>query len=196
MIISHKYKFIFIKTRKTAGSSIEWFLDPYLGKDDISTGSDYDGLAPRNINIDGHIGYRWIQKNYPYEWKNYYTFAVERNPWDKTVSQYLWYTKIKPNKTAKGFENFVLSKKFDSYIDWNKYAIGNCIQVNELVKFENLHHWFRSQKIVPYNDELLNVYLKKFNKEYTHYQEYYTKKTKNIIKERYQYLINFLNYGF
>ena len=37
MIISHKYKFIFIKTSKTAGSSIEAALSNYCGKHDIIT---------------------------------------------------------------------------------------------------------------------------------------------------------------
>ena len=35
MIISHKYKFIFIKTRKTAGTSVEIALSRYCGPDDI-----------------------------------------------------------------------------------------------------------------------------------------------------------------
>lgn len=35
MIISHKHKFIFIKTRKTAGTSIEAYLKQFLGEDDI-----------------------------------------------------------------------------------------------------------------------------------------------------------------
>ncbi len=37
MIISHKHRFIFIKTRKTAGTSLEVALCKYLGKDDIIT---------------------------------------------------------------------------------------------------------------------------------------------------------------
>lgn len=37
MIISHKYQFIFIKTTKTAGTSIEVFLSQFCGVDDIVT---------------------------------------------------------------------------------------------------------------------------------------------------------------
>jgi hypothetical protein len=37
MIISHKYKFIFIKVPKTAGTSLEIFLSQFCGGDDIVT---------------------------------------------------------------------------------------------------------------------------------------------------------------
>lgn len=37
LIISHKYRFIFVKTQKTAGTSIEWYLNRLLGPDDIAT---------------------------------------------------------------------------------------------------------------------------------------------------------------
>ena len=35
MIVSHKHKFIFLKTKKTAGTSIELALSPFCGDSDI-----------------------------------------------------------------------------------------------------------------------------------------------------------------
>ena len=51
MIVSHKHKFIFIKTMKTAGTSIEAFLASYCEGRDIVT-----FLVPRMSSPAGSWG--------------------------------------------------------------------------------------------------------------------------------------------
>jgi hypothetical protein len=51
VIISHRFKFIFIKTKKTAGTSIERYLSPLCAADDILTPlvPPEPGHTPRNF---------------------------------------------------------------------------------------------------------------------------------------------------
>ena len=56
MIVSHKNKFIFLKTRKTAGSSIEIALSKHCGPEDIIT-----QIAPSEEKMRLDMGYRGRQ---------------------------------------------------------------------------------------------------------------------------------------
>ena len=153
MIISHTHKFIFIKTRKTAGSSVEHILSKRLGPDDICTGSDVDGTPRLNApHRKGHIDYRWIKKKFPTEWRTYYRFAIERNPWTKMQSYYHWHN---PNCS---FGDFCL----DNTAQWNcwfRYA-DDCIEVDKVMRYEDLHSEMQTSP-VPYADELLTTFKKK-----------------------------------
>jgi hypothetical protein len=55
MILSHKYKFIFIKTAKTAGTSVEVFLSKYCGPQDVVTPIVPAVLGHRPRNYEGFI---------------------------------------------------------------------------------------------------------------------------------------------
>ena len=58
MILSHKHKFIFIKTKKTAGTAVEAAISQLCGPEDVITPyraaseKDRTGLGPQNYQID------------------------------------------------------------------------------------------------------------------------------------------------
>ena len=54
MIICHEHKFIFIKTRKTAGTSIETALSKFCGESDSLTSlSSEDEVARKDLGLRG-----------------------------------------------------------------------------------------------------------------------------------------------
>jgi len=92
MIISHKYRFIFVKTLKTAGTSIEVFLSQQCGPLDVVT-PILPHVAPHlPRNHDGYYNHMPAveirDRVGPDIWRSYFKFCVERNPWDKTLSYY------------------------------------------------------------------------------------------------------------
>lgn len=56
MIVNHQYRFIFLKTRKTAGSSIEFALSKFCSLDDVIT-----TLLPVEEDLRKNKGYRAAQ---------------------------------------------------------------------------------------------------------------------------------------
>jgi hypothetical protein len=112
-IISHKYKFIFLKPAKVAGTSISQALGGCCGPNDIvTTALQWDksnegypvhaknegiGLGwPPHLSISEII--RRLCAAYGNDkaekiWKNYKKITVVRNPWDKAVSHFCWETR-------------------------------------------------------------------------------------------------------
>ena len=124
MIISHKHKFIFVRPRKTAGTTMQNVLSKICGEDDIIT-SGYD-KGNRNIENscwNGHPHpHLWdIKKLVGDEmWKDYFKFTFVRNPFDITVSRFFWNIKGKGQKgydtTKKDFKRW-----FENYTSTNLF---------------------------------------------------------------------------
>ena len=205
MFISHEYKFIFIKTRKTAGSSIEKiFLD------NINENFEFGGMPPEKLSpilpnsqsqfIKEHSGHRVISTYYSKEWKNYYKFTIERNPWDKTVSNFHFIQNWKPKKTKNGFEDFIMNPKNKFFLnDWELYTEKNIPVVDKIIRYENLEEDFAEvckEINFPYKGQLANTRLKGSFRSKKDYKDYYNDITKNKVKDLYTKTINYFNYKF
>lgn len=109
MILSHRYRFIFLKTMKTAGTSVEMSLSRFCGPDDIITpitpADEATRQATGSRGPQNHIGSGTaddpqffnhmsgaLVREYVGEevWQSYFKFCIERNPWDRVVSYYFF----------------------------------------------------------------------------------------------------------
>ena len=152
MIASHAHRFVFIKTRKTAGTSLEIALSRHCGPADVVTRiSPVDevlraaagGVGPQNDDTSpssyAHMGARRVIKVIGREaWDSYFTFAVERNPYDVVASSYRFSAR-KPSYT-KTFAEFVRTPRRLDRLALNErlYRIGGRIVVDHVYRYEEL----------------------------------------------------------
>jgi hypothetical protein len=117
-IVSHRHQFIFVRSRKTAGSSVEGWLAPTLGQLDLVITSAENRRLPffstphpvtRFTGIERPLkrALRLVRpalrrleihsdalsvRNTVGEsvWENYFKFSIERRPWDRLLSLWTW----------------------------------------------------------------------------------------------------------
>ena len=104
MIVSHRHRFVFLRPRKVAGTSVEVAMSRHCGDDDIITPMgrhqarwDHDAWADLGRPRTGyrrHATVEQVRSRLGDDlWKRYLKFSIVRNPWDLVVSQYHWATR-------------------------------------------------------------------------------------------------------
>jgi hypothetical protein len=152
VIASHLHRFVFVKTRKTAGTSLEIALSRHCGPDDIVTRispADEElraaagGVPPQNDDTSpssyAHMGARRVIKVIGREtWDDYFTFAVERNPFDVVASSWR-YSARKPSFT-KTFAEFVRTPRRLDRLALNErlYRVDGQVVVDQVYRYEEL----------------------------------------------------------
>lgn len=195
MIVSHKHKFIFVKTFKTAGSSIENYLQKYLGTNDILRGSEYDKTVSLNAPSKGrHKSAQIIKNMYPNEWNSYFKFSIDRNPWDVAVSWFYW-MKHAGRIQDYTFDDWLKQANYDGFKNWNRYTIDNKVAVDKVLKYENLIDEMQNIP-VPYNGELETIFLKKGHRPTKDYKIYYTDTTRKLIENNFAETISMFGYSY
>lgn len=155
MPISHKLKAIFIHIPKNAGSSIERTLDIWDKKN-----------TPDNEKLYGIINYKTVLQHLTAKelklrvsrniWRNYFKFAVVRNPWSRAVSEYNWYLRFGPLVTFHEWVGSLRHRlKINSTINIDEighnieqhkfiYDVRGKLLVDKVIRFENLKDEFKT----------------------------------------------------
>ncbi len=162
MIILHSRRLVFVRTRKTAGTSIEIALSRLAEPGDVVT-----ALSPRDEALRRVHGGRGPQNHLAADappgagarpgpgegvvWWNhlpldvirdrmdvsgYTTVAVERHPAEKVVSLYYHRHRAEPRISL---EDFVASGEAADALNWPLYTVGGRVGVDVLIRYEHLN---------------------------------------------------------
>jgi len=210
LIISHKFKFIFILVPKTASTTLQIALGSVCGDDDIITsdtksvveqGKKY-GFTPRNdeeFKKQKHASARKIKNKVPAEvWRDYFKFVFERNPYDKMVSKY-WML-LSSGGYQADFEQFCTDcvKGTQTFpLGYQMYTRDEKIAVDYIGKYESLKNDFNfiCMKLGIPNEVDLPKFRAEHRENKKHFSKYYDSKTKEIVKNHYQKEIEMFGYS-
>lgn len=128
MLVSHEHRFIYIKTVKTAGTSVEAALEPFCAHGIVGARGD----GARAAQWYHHMPARRIRAGLPRAvWRGYLKVCNIRNPWDKAVSWFHFrnpaFREAPPAEAAAAFRAFVAgfapgAERLGQ--DFAKYTIG------------------------------------------------------------------------
>jgi hypothetical protein len=230
VIVSHKHRFIFLKTARTAGSSIEVALQPFLGPDDIIGGRNWKpwvpgkakrgrnhlrGLAragiyvPRGISrfvpqLSGfypHMPARQVRTLIGDEiWNSYFKFSIERNPWDRQVSQFFYRHRRRSGESLT-FELHITSwwyRATNSVVmdNWGVYTADNSIAVDRVLRFENLAQDFSEVCSRLGLEGAILPHINMSSKRDRPYRDFYNERTKAVVGGWYRREIEAFGYEF
>lgn len=181
MIISHQNRLIFVKTLKTAGTSIEVFLSQRCGPNDVVTPilPHVEPHRPRNHEgYFNHITAAAIRERLgPEIWRSHFKFCVERNPWDKTLSYYHMM-----NVRAGGqlsMDSFLRGNDFP--LNFPKYTEPNdasAIIVDRVLRYERLNEELGDvfgKLGIPYDGSLGVNAKSEYRTDRRHYRDVFSK---------------------
>ena len=160
MLVSHSKKFIFLKSKKTAGTTVEIFFEEfcrpyakmYLEGDEWTSSIESKegiigarGTSAKNAKYYNHKTAEELRADLGNDiWNAYYKFSIVRNPYDELISRF-WFLLDQKTRislldagigaTQREFKKWVMiQENLNSHI----YLIDGSLAVDFLIRFEFL----------------------------------------------------------
>jgi hypothetical protein len=216
MIVSHKYRFIFLRTEKTASTSLTAALKGFLDENDLQASTRRPPWAkfspihhralkrycPQWFGLHTHATAKQVRDVVGRKiFDSYYKFAVDRNPWDRQVSLYA-HRKWKKGQPVEDFDRDMRSLVYrnTSYVrlnNWSKYAIGGEIVADRILRYERLDEEIDELfKTLGIPGPIVMPRLRKYTADRPHYSTYYSDATRDLVGKWYAKEIEALGYKF
>jgi hypothetical protein len=216
MIVSKEHNFIFLKTRKTAGSSLQVALsticNPHI---DIITGSqikegklDESHSGGWNLNMfftnHPHPPISQVKNWMSDKWGDYFKFAFVRNPFDIVVSRYHWNMKGKGARIQtsviqfqKWIHEYIKSGAYKQDLQYPYICIDGKVDLNFIGRYENLQIDYEKICHMIGLDIIPTLGFQKSGyRDKTHYSEFYDEKTIGLIEGAFKQDLELFGYKF
>ncbi len=219
VLVSHPAKFIYLKTRKTGGTTVEMYFERFCvpegahaGTESVRetvtetgiVGSRRDGKRPGDTWQNHMPAARVRALVGPETWARYFKFASIRNPYAAVISQYFWKTASRYpedgaafDRMRRAFERFVTGswmrrRRWGNNID--VVGIDGQPQVDMLVRLEHLEADVEAlcQRLgLPWNPDWL-VHTKKTGGAPPAYplRDFYTPETAAIVRREFDWVFS------
>ena len=214
MPISHKHKVIFIHIPKTAGLSVVRALDIPHPTENPAHKPYFSARLTREekeeYGLEHHVW--WIHlfsselKTYIPDdvFREYFKFAIVRNPWDRAVSYYIKHVSVdEAFENKDSFERWLLSYEFlnkitplvEVLIPQKLYITDEKgdLLVDFVGRFENLEEdWKKICRKAGIRAALPRIN----TSSHKHYSFYYNRKTRRVIEDSFRDDIEMFGYTF
>lgn len=191
MIISHKYKLIFVHIYKNGGTFVGQLLK---------------NLDKNIVRTNNHITAKEAQKQFPDIWDKYTKICIVRNSWDWEISL-LFFMK---RDTTHHQHNIVKDMSVSQYVKWRKTDLHqqlkfilddkcNCL-IDNILRFdnltENLKDFFKEKYDLDITNYLPTEKLNKSGNRNDDYRKYYDDDDKKLVEKMHFPDINFFDFTF
>lgn len=170
MIVCHSKKFIFVHLHKTAGTSIKEAIVPFLDPEDLFIGVAADGpveLGPPSLlkQLQKHSSAAEIANTIGLKkWNAYFKFTLVRHPFDRLVSLYEFFHRVKRNNLKRPgllkslfFQQKDLLESIDpNQKPWNWPGMQALLSTDSFSEFIRSEHLAHERGAAPQTDSLTN----------------------------------------
>lgn len=222
MLVSHRKKFIFLKTGKTAGTSVELYFEPWCVPEGVEADkalrpaleTEAGIVGPRRMKPDPGEKYfshapaqrvkGWVGDDI---WDAYLKFSIVRNPFDKVVS---WFHFHMPPEEKERLSKLDFAETRRVFRDWLIIApqvprdrhfctIGGTFCLDHVMRYERLSEDLEAmcgRLDIPFDPDRLPHRKKGYRDGFPAWKAYYEDETIAVIRNIYAWELETFGYGF